>query len=45
MRYVYTGTDQLAYKRWKYYMHLATKASTIHMMDYWLHVAKTTTIK
>ncbi|MHA2047964.1 MAG: hypothetical protein ACW99G_24540 [Candidatus Thorarchaeota archaeon] len=45
MRFKYTGTDWLAFARFRYYMHLATKASSIAMMDYWLQVAHTTTIK
>jgi hypothetical protein len=45
MVYIYKGIDQLAYRRWRYYMHLATKASSIASMDYWLRVAKSYSIK
>jgi len=45
MVFKYTGTDQLAWIRFRYYMRLATKASHITMMDYWLKVAKRHSIK
>lgn len=45
MVFKYKGTDHLAYRRFQYYMHLATKASSVLMMDYWLQVAKNHSIK
>jgi hypothetical protein len=45
MRFIYTGSDWLAYRRFRYYMHLATSARSITTMNYWLGVAKSHSIK
>jgi hypothetical protein len=45
MYFRYTGTDQLAYKRWQYYMRLAIKARTLAGANYWLRIAKNYSIK
>jgi len=45
MRYVYTGSDELAFIRFRYYMHLAASARSITTMNYWLGVAKSHSIK